>query len=106
MKPNRVLLVPEAREQARVIAAWWRENRPQAPRLFEEELSHALALLAGASKVGHPYPHPRRRGVRRLLLRSTRYHVYYRTQGDEVVVLAIWSALRGTGPDLRGTAGT
>lgn len=101
MKPNRVLLAPEAREEARLVDAWWRENRPQAPQLFEEELSHALAMLAGASKIGHPYPHPRRRGVRRLLLRSTRYHVYYRAEEGMVIVLSIWSALRGMGPDLR-----
>jgi hypothetical protein len=75
MKPVRVLLAPEARDEAGVIDAWWREHRPLAPRLFQEELSNALALLAVAPMVGHPYPHPRRRGIRRLLLSSTRCHV-------------------------------
>jgi plasmid stabilization system protein ParE len=100
MKPNRVLFAPEARDQARLIDAWWREHRPRAPRLFAEELAHALALLGGVSKVGRPYPHPRREGVRRLPLRSTRYHLYYRTEEDVVIVLAVWSSVRGTGPDL------
>jgi len=35
-----------------------------------------------------------------VLLRSTRYHVYY-VIGDEVVrILAVWSALRGRQPAL------
>lgn len=39
MKERRVYLAPEAREQARIIDAWWRENRPSAPELFVAELS-------------------------------------------------------------------
>lgn len=102
MKSAPVLLAPEARDEARVIDAWWREHRPLAPRLFEEELSNALALLAGAPMIGSPYPHPLHRGVRRFLLRSTRYHVYYRLENDAVIVLSIWSAVRDSGPDLTG----
>lgn len=105
MKPNRVLIAPEARDQARLIDAWWREHRPRAPRLFEEELANALALLAGVSKVGRPYGQSRLPGVRRFLLRSSRYHIYYRTEDDTVMVLALWSSVRGTGPDLRAFGG-
>lgn len=43
------------------------------------------------------------KGVQRLFLPGTRYHVYYvhDAEAREVVVLAIWSALRGKGPPLR-----
>ncbi len=39
-------------------------------------------------------------GVRRLLLRATRYHVYYRVRDETLEVLAVWHATRGTGPGL------
>jgi len=89
MKANRVLLAPEAQEQAGIIDAWWRENRPSAPELFASELSNALSVLAAAARIGQPFAHPRLPGVRRLLLRSTRYHVYYRAREELVIVVAI-----------------
>lgn len=95
-----VVLTPEARHQARSIDAWWREHRPHAPGLFAEELSSALTTLAGVPSAGQPYPHPRVRQVRRLLLPSTRHHVYYRIEEGAVIALAIWSAVRGSGPPL------
>jgi plasmid stabilization system protein ParE len=95
-----IVLTPEARRQARSVDAWWREHRPYAPGLFAEELSSALTTLAGAPSAGRPYPHPRVRQVRRLLLPSTRHHVYYRIEEGAVIVLAIWSAVRGAGPPL------
>ncbi len=36
-----------------------------------------------------------------MLLARSRYHVYYAPLDDEVVVLAIWHASRGSGPPLR-----
>jgi len=38
--------------------------------------------------------------VRRVLLRSSRYHVSYVVREEDAVVLAVWGAVRGTGPDL------
>ena len=104
MRQMRVHLAPEAREQARKIDAWWRENRPSAPELFVAELSSAFATLASAPKAGAPYPHELK-GVRRLLLRSSRYQIYYRVKNEDVMVVAIWSSVRGSGPDLSGTIG-
>ena len=40
------------------------------------------------------------KNVRRVLLRATRYHVYYVVHDEAVIVLSVWSALRGTEPDL------
>jgi hypothetical protein len=41
-------------------------------------------------------------GVRRLYLPATRYHVYYVHEPElhQVVILAVWSAVRGKGPPL------
>ena len=36
-----------------------------------------------------------------LLLRESRYHVYYVTVSAEVRILAVWHAERGVGPPLR-----
>jgi hypothetical protein len=36
-----------------------------------------------------------------LLLKATRYHVFYTVTSDEIRVLAVWSAVRRSGPDLR-----
>lgn len=38
--------------------------------------------------------------VRRVLLRKTLNYIYYAVEGDEVVILAVWGALRGSGPML------
>ena len=97
-----VVLPPEAEEQVRGIDFWWRGSRPLAPGLFTEELAAAFELLGAAPFAGRRYPHPEVQDVRRVLLRSTRYHVYYRVQEDAVIVLAVWSAVRGTGPKLSG----
>ena len=70
--------------------------------LFVEELSGALDLLTRAPDVGRRYLHAGIPGLRRLLLPATRYHVYYVHEGDVCVVLAVWSALRGRPPQLRG----
>ena len=96
----KVVTTPEADHQIRTIDSWWRENRTAAPNLFSEELAAAFDLLEGIPNMGRRYSHPTAKNVRRILLRSTRHHVYYVVLEDTVVVLAVWSAVRGSGPDL------
>jgi plasmid stabilization system protein ParE len=96
-----IVVTPEAQDQARTIGDWWRKERPAAPDLFLEELTAAFALLSNTPLAGRRYPHATVAEVRRVLLRSSRYHVYYRAQAEDVVVLAVWSAVRGSGPELR-----
>ncbi len=96
----RVLLAPEAQAQVDAIDDWWRENRTTAPDLFFQELASTLGLLAGAPGLGRRYAHPVVNSVRRVLMRSTRYHVYYVVHADTVLVLSVWSGHRGTGPEL------
>lgn len=95
-----VLLAPEAQAQAQTIDDWWRENRTVAPDLFVEELASTLSLLSTAPRLGRRYAHPTVKSVRRVLMRSTRYHLYYVIHTDTVLVLSVWSGHRGTGPDL------
>jgi plasmid stabilization system protein ParE len=70
-----VRITPEAELQVRDIHAWWRTNRLSAPDLFLNELATAGELLAEAPQLGRPYRLSPVPGVRRLLMRSTRYHL-------------------------------
>ena len=96
----RVAFAKRAARQVREIDAWWRENRPAAASLFSEELASALRAIEVAPNLGQPVSHGEAPDVRRVLLRATRHHVYFVFAGEVVRVLAVWSCLRGTGPNL------
>ena len=73
----------------RAIDQWWHEFRPAAPGLFGQELANALELLSAVPNAAHEYSHPTVGGLRRALLRTTRYHVYYCVRDDVVIVPAV-----------------
>ena len=98
-----VRTTPEADSQIRTIDDWWREHRTAASDLFVDELSAAFDVLGHTPQVGRPYRQSPMSGTRRLLLKKTRYHVYYVPREQAVTVLAVWHALRGSGPPLRLT---
>ncbi len=97
---RRVEISPLAARDLEAIDLWWRENRLAAPDLFLEEFAASLELIAEMPLVGRRYralPAPE---TRRVLMHATRYHVYYHVTGSSVLVVAVWSAVRGSGPDL------
>ena len=97
-----VVATPEAEGQIRAIDRWWRANRPAAPGLFAEELANCFVILEQALRIGQPYRrHGSIPGLRRLLLRATRYHVYYVSRPEAVAVLAVWHSRRGQLPTLK-----
>lgn len=103
----KVEFTPQADRHVHVIDTWWQENREQARDLFMEELALAVESLVSVPLTGRLCPIPGVRGVRRILLRNSRYHLYYRVARDVVTVVAVWSAVRERGPaiaDLRGIA--
>ena len=95
-----VTTTPEADAQIRTIDDWWRENRRATPNLFLSELSAAFDIVAHAPHIGRPYRRASVPGTRRILLRGTRYHVYYVPGEHEVRVLAVWHGERGAEPPL------
>ena len=97
----RIRTTPEADAQIRAIDEWWRANRSASPNLFAEELAASFRIIGDAPTIGRLYRHPPVPGARRVLLRGTRYHVYYVPHADDVRVLAVWHAQRGVGPPLR-----
>ena len=88
----------EAKADVARIDAWWRANRRAAPDLFTNELDRSTLALADNPALGLRYEP--RSGVRRMLLRRTRYHLYFVEEIERVLIVAVWSAIRGRGPNL------
>jgi plasmid stabilization system protein ParE len=65
-----------------------------------DEFASAVALLSDIPDIGRRYRRASVPGLRRWLLSRSRYHVYYVHDevAGEVVVLAVWSALRRRPP--------
>ena len=97
-----VVVVPEAERQIRSVQEWWRTNRLASPRLFVEELAAAIELITRAPRIGRRVRRAGVPGLRRILMRATRYHLYYANAADggRLFVLAIWSAARGGPPPM------
>jgi plasmid stabilization system protein ParE len=97
-----VIIAASARAHIAAIDSWWRTNRPAAPDLFAQELAEAFSTIGLAPETGHRYHRREVKGVRRLPLRATRNHVYYLATRESVLVVAVWGAIKGRGPQLRG----
>ncbi len=95
-----VVVAAPAERPIRLIDEWWRGDRPPAPLLFGEELAACVETVATHPGVGARVHRRVPRGLRRYLLRASRYHVYYLATDRVVTVLAVWSAVRGNGPPL------
>ncbi len=93
----------EADASIRVTATWWRANRPSAPFLFEDELARALSVILESPEVGRRFRRKSIPGLRRILLAVARYHVYYvyDARQERILILDVWSAVRGRGPRLK-----
>lgn len=90
----------EAERHIESIDAWWRTHREAAPDLVADELAEVLQLIDRMPGLGRLWSRGTVPGVRRVLLRATRHHVYQVERRDAVVVLAVWGAVRGAGPGL------
>lgn len=97
-----VRTTPEADAQIRSIDDWWRANRAASPNLFADELASSFDIIGHTPNIGRLYRRSPVPGTRRVLLKGSRYHVYYVSSADGVDVLAVWHGHRGVGPPLRG----
>ena len=75
--PHRVTVAPEALVEVVRIAAWWREHRPAAPRMFQDELDDALVLIAENPEMGTRASSRRIGNARVVELRRSRYRLFY-----------------------------
>lgn len=97
-----VIVSPEAAAEIDEIDNWWRANRDKAPDLFAHELERTFEMLATAPGIGRLQRRLARPDVRRVVLRKTKFHVYYQAEGSIVEVLVVWGGRRGTEPVLAG----
>jgi plasmid stabilization system protein ParE len=97
---HRLRVSRRAARQVRDASAWWTANRDKAPAAFADDLAEAFELVASHPHAGEVVEHVRIPAARRLLLRRTRYQLYYVVEEDVVIVLALWHSSRGRGPDL------
>jgi plasmid stabilization system protein ParE len=82
--------------------AWWAENRPAAPGLFDDELGGVLRLISEMPEAGVLWPTATNPRLRRVLMSETHHHVYFFVDEarSTVVILALWGAARGRAPKL------
>ena len=81
--PYTTILAPAAVAQIDAALRWWSRNRPAAAGLLARELEAMIRTIEQAPQVGRRTRSAQFRGVRRLLLRGSGYHVYY--QVNEVL---------------------
>jgi plasmid stabilization system protein ParE len=102
MKRYRVGFSRTADAQVGTIDGWWRENRPAAPDMFQQELEGAVRLLQTTPLIGSSYAAAPVPEVRRLMIGRSRYHFCWEVDVASltVTILAVWHAGRGSGPHL------
>jgi plasmid stabilization system protein ParE len=90
----RVRITVRAADEVDRADAWWRDNRPAAPSAIREDLHRTLSILAVQPGIGQRVANARLAGVRRIHIDRVHHHVYYRVQGNELVVLRFWPSQR------------
>jgi len=60
----------------------------------------AVERIGSTPSIGTLYPTTLGVTVRRLLMPATQNHIYYAVQRNTLVVLSVWGAPRGGGPEL------
>lgn len=98
--PLRIKVSARAASHIRRAAAWWQENRLDAPGAIAKDVGESLALLAEHPGIGSKYEGARVPDVRRLYMGRTGYFIYYRADDATLSVLALWHARRGRRPKL------
>ena len=78
-----------------------RQSRQSAGAL-EVELDRSLELIAHQPEAGLKTPTTQFEGVRRVLLKRVRYHLFYRVNAKARVieVLALWHTSRDDDPQM------
>lgn len=97
---ERIEFTASALEQIAEVDAWWVANRRDSPDLFWQELETTLRRLEATPLSGIPYEAREPEGTRRVLLRRTRYHLYYTVLPEGEGVLVHASGLPRVGANL------
>ena len=97
----KLVLLDEAQRRFEAEDEWWRANR-DAKELFIDEFTRTLELLSTTPEMGQSYRVARGKLIQRVLVRSTRCHVYYfhDREHDLIEIHSVWGAMRRRGPAL------
>ena len=89
-----IVFTPRANDELLAAVTWWRTNRPNAPRLLDDEIARALQRIAAYPRSGVPV---RGRDVRRVILRGSGYWLFYRIRPRlaRIEIVSLWHARRG-----------
>jgi hypothetical protein len=95
-------LTKRAQRRVKLVGAWWRANRPEAPTRFADELEWAKREMLSRPNLAPRYETASGNVLRRLLLPTSEQHVYYSVHEDLdlIIVHTVWGARRGRGPKL------
>ncbi|HVJ20054.1 MAG TPA: type II toxin-antitoxin system RelE/ParE family toxin [Polyangiaceae bacterium] len=98
----KVRFSPRAQRRVKIVAKWWRENRPAAPTLFDDELQAAIERLKRQPTLGLEHDIVDSKIVRRILLATSAQHVYYVVDEERgiIVIYTVWGARRERTPKL------
>ncbi len=98
----KVQFTQRARRRVLLVSKWWKEHRPAAAALFDDELEQAVRALEAQPAIGLVYETIDGKSFRRILLRATAQHVYYELDAQKAVVVihTVWGARRGAPPKL------
>lgn len=81
---------PQAFQDVVAADIWWRGNR-DAKDIFSDEVSAAVMLLETAPRVGQRVKgRPHEGETRRLVLRRSRFLLFYEVEAERVIVLRVW----------------
>lgn len=97
-----VIVAPAALIDIVEARRWWEQNRRDAPDLLAEELAATLRELPSVALSVAPFRRVAGLQVRRIHVPRVHRHIYFHVapQG-EIVVLAVWGAVRRVLPGLR-----
>jgi len=86
----------------KLVAKWWRDNRPAAPTLFHDGLETAIERLKSQPWLGAVYATVDGVTIRRLLLPRSVQHLFYGVDEEQrvIIIYTVWGATRGRGPRL------
>lgn len=96
----RLFITPRAAREIRRAAEWWSVNRLDAPGAVRADLEATLAILREQPGIGGEVENASSPDVQRFYLDRVKFWVYYRVRRDELQVLSLWHASRGTDPSV------
>jgi plasmid stabilization system protein ParE len=90
-----------AAQHIRTATAWWAKNRLAAPGAVTAAVEQGAAHIQERPHgVGTRISHTRLGEVRRLYLSRIHYYLYFRISVEDIEIIALWHASRGSEPPI------